>query len=100
MSIDKKRKFIILSNHYIVWNKYLNNDMKNQMSSKLIKFINMFIWKIQINIICFYIDDMLILDSNNHMIKSTKKLLIDKFDIKNLNIADIILEIQISKIYI
>lgn len=51
-------------------------------------------------IICFYIDDMLILDSNNHMIKSTKKLLIDKFDIKNLNIADIILEIQISKIYI
>jgi hypothetical protein len=51
-------------------------------------------------IICFYIDDMLILDSNDHMIKSTKKLLIDKFDIKNLNIADIILEIQISKIYI
>jgi len=51
-------------------------------------------------IICFYIDDMLILESNDHMIKSTKKLLIDKFDIKNLNIADIILEIQISKIYI
>jgi hypothetical protein len=51
-------------------------------------------------IICFYIDDMLILDSNDHMIKSTKKLLIDKFDIKDLNIADIILEIQISKIYI
>jgi len=51
-------------------------------------------------IICFYIDDMLILDSNDHMIKSTKKLLIDKFDIKNLNIADIILEIQIFKIYI
>jgi hypothetical protein len=51
-------------------------------------------------IICFYIDDMLILESNDHMIKSTKKLLIDKFDIKNLNIVDIILEIQISKIYI
>jgi hypothetical protein len=55
LSIDKKRKFIILSNHYIVWNKHLNNDMKNQMSSKLIKFINVFIWKIQINIMSLYV---------------------------------------------
>jgi hypothetical protein len=29
-------------------------------------------------IICFYMNDMLILDSNDHMIKFTKKLLIDK----------------------
>ena len=44
-------------------------------------------------------DDKLILDNNDHIIKFTKKLLIDKFDIKNLNIADIILEIQNSKKY-
>jgi DNA polymerase III delta prime subunit len=47
-------------------------------------------------IICIYIDDMLILDSNVHMIKSTKKILTNKFDMKNLDVTDIILGIKIS----
>jgi hypothetical protein len=41
---------------------------------------------------------MLILDSNVHMIKSTKKILTNKFDIKDLDVTDIILGIKISKI--
>jgi len=48
-------------------------------------------------IICFYMDDMLILGSNDHMIKSTKKILINKFNTKDLGIIDVILEIKISK---
>jgi hypothetical protein len=47
-------------------------------------------------IICIYIDDMLILDSNVHMIKSTKKILTNKFDMKNLDVTDIIPGIKIS----
>jgi len=46
-------------------------------------------------IICIYIDDMLILDSNVHMIKSTKKILTNKFDMKNLDVTDIIPGIKI-----
>jgi len=41
---------------------------------------------------------MLILDSNVHMIKSTKKILTNKFDMKDLDVIDIILGIKISKI--
>ena len=33
-------------------------------------------------IVYFYVDDMLILINNNNMIKSTKKILTNKFDIK------------------
>ena len=39
---------------------------------------------------------MLILNSNVHMIKSTKKILTNKFDMKNLDVTDIILGIKIS----
>jgi hypothetical protein len=42
-------------------------------------------------------DDILILGSNDHMIKSTKIILINKFNIKDLGIVDVILEIKISK---
>jgi len=47
--IDKKGKYITLSNHCMVRNKHLKNDMKKltilcyQMSSKSIKKINVFI---------------------------------------------------------
>jgi hypothetical protein len=37
---------------------------------------------------------MLILDRNDYMIKITKKMLINKFDIKNLGVADVIIEIK------
>ena len=48
-------------------------------------------------IVCFYIDDMLILDSNEYMIKSTKKILTNKFDMKDLGVVQVILGIKISK---
>jgi hypothetical protein len=44
----EKKKFICLSNHYMVWNKHLNNDIKKftrlccQMSSKSTKLIYVF----------------------------------------------------------
>ncbi len=34
-------------------------------------------------IVCLYVDDMLIFDSNLEMIQSTKKILTSKFDIKD-----------------
>jgi len=37
-------------------------------------------------------------DSSEYMIKSTKKMLTNKFDMKDLDIADIILEIKIIRI--
>ena len=49
-------------------------------------------------IVCFYIDDMLILGSNEYMIKSTKKILTNKLDIKGLGVADVILGIKFFKI--
>jgi len=58
----------------------------------------------KINKICIYMKntnkvyaiDMLTLGSNDHIIKSTKKILTNKFDMKNLDVADIILGISIS----
>jgi hypothetical protein len=47
-------------------------------------------------IIYFYVDDMLILGNNKHMIKSTKNNLTNKFDLKDLGVADIILGFKIS----
>ena len=48
-------------------------------------------------IVCFYIDDILILGSNEYMIKSTKKILTNKFDMKDLGVVQVILGIKISK---
>jgi hypothetical protein len=67
-----------------------------QMSSKSMKLINVFIWKKKNTnkgcvIICLYMDHMLILSNNDHMIKSTKKVLTNKFDIKDLGVVDVIL---------
>jgi hypothetical protein len=42
-------------------------------------------------VIYFYMDDMLTLDINDHMIKSTKKMLTNKFDMKDLGVVDVIL---------
>ena len=49
-------------------------------------------------IICLYVDDMLIMGSNNEVIKTTKKMLNNKFNMKDLGVADVILGIKISKI--
>uniref|UniRef100_A0A2N9EK44 Integrase catalytic domain-containing protein n=1 Tax=Fagus sylvatica TaxID=28930 RepID=A0A2N9EK44_FAGSY len=38
-------------------------------------------------IVCLYVDDMLIMGSNNDIIKATKRMLNSKFDMKDLDIA-------------
>ena len=49
-------------------------------------------------ILCLYVDDMLIVGSNNEIIKFTKKMLNSKFNMKDMDIADVILGVRISKI--
>nr|GFA76800.1 ATP phosphoribosyltransferase 1, chloroplastic [Tanacetum cinerariifolium] len=48
-------------------------------------------------ILCLYVDDMLIVGSNDKMIKSTKVMLKSKFDIKNIGLADVIFGIKIIR---
>ncbi|GKA59734.1 retrovirus-related pol polyprotein from transposon TNT 1-94 [Tanacetum coccineum] len=46
-------------------------------------------------IFCLYVDDMLIIDSNDKMIKSTKDMWKSKFDMKDMGLADVILGIKV-----
>ena len=48
-------------------------------------------------IVCLYVDDMLILGSNNYIITTTKKMLFSKFNMKDLGVADVIIGIKISR---
>ncbi|KAJ9556796.1 LOW QUALITY PROTEIN: hypothetical protein OSB04_011410 [Centaurea solstitialis] len=48
-------------------------------------------------ILCLYVDDMLIIDSDDKMIKSTKDMLKSKFDMKDMGLADVILGIKITR---
>ncbi|GJY76411.1 retrotransposon protein, putative, ty1-copia subclass [Tanacetum coccineum] len=48
-------------------------------------------------ILCLYVDDMLIIGSNEKMIKSTKDMLKSKFDMKDMGLADVILGIKIIR---
>nr|GEZ14654.1 retrotransposon protein, putative, Ty1-copia subclass [Tanacetum cinerariifolium] len=48
-------------------------------------------------ILCLYVDDMLIVSSNDKMIKSTKDMLKSKFDMKDMGLADVILGIKIIR---
>lgn len=54
--------------------------------NKVNKFVNVKNTNKYYVIVCFFIDDMLILSSNDCMIKSTNKMLTNKFDMKNLDI--------------
>ncbi|GJZ63135.1 zinc finger, CCHC-type containing protein [Tanacetum coccineum] len=45
-------------------------------------------------IMCLYVDDMIIIGSNDKMIKSTKDMLKLKFDMKDIGLADVILGIN------
>ncbi|XP_076896146.1 uncharacterized protein LOC143549014 [Bidens hawaiensis] len=47
-------------------------------------------------ILCLYVDDMLIIGSNDNMIRSTKDMLKARFDM-NLGLADVILGVQITR---
>ena len=42
-------------------------------------------------IVCLYVDDMLILGTNIEIIKFTKRMLSNSFDMKDLGVTDIIL---------
>lgn len=48
-------------------------------------------------IICLYVDDLLIIGSNNQIIKATKRMLNNKFNMNNLGVVDVILGIRISR---
>ena len=48
-------------------------------------------------IVCLYVDDMLIIGSNNDIIKATKRMLTNKFDTKDLGVVDVILGMKISR---
>ena len=47
--------------------------------------------------LCLYIDDMLIVDSGNKIIESTKNMLNSRFDMKDMGLAYIILGVKISR---
>ena len=46
---------------------------------------------------CLYVDDILIVGSNDEMIKATKRLLNSKFDMKDMGLADVILGVKITR---
>ena len=48
-------------------------------------------------IVCLYVDDMLIIGSNNDIIKTTKRMLTSEFDMKDLGVADVIPGMKISR---
>ena len=48
-------------------------------------------------ILCLYVDDMLIMSKDIANIKATKRMLASKFDMKDLGVADVILDIKILK---
>lgn len=48
-------------------------------------------------IVCLYVDDILIIGSNNDNIKATKRMLTSQFDIKDLSVVDVILWIKITR---
>ena len=48
-------------------------------------------------ILCLYIDDILIVGSNDKITNSTKKILNSKFDMKDMRLANVILGIKISR---
>ena len=49
-------------------------------------------------ILCLYVDDILIVGSDDKMIKSTKNMLNSRFDMKDMRLVDVILGIKITRI--
>ena len=48
-------------------------------------------------IICLYVDDMLIISSDDKIVKSTKAMLSTRFDMKDMRLADVILGVKILR---
>ena len=63
------------------------------MDLRSMSVINVSISKIQkiTVILCFYVDDIFIVNSDDKMVTSTKKLLNLKFDMKDMRLVDVIL---------
>ena len=89
-----------------------NNGMLNltkqcwQMDSRLTNVINKVIVCLYVDdilimnhevIVCLYVDDMLIMSKDINDINATKRMLSSKFDMKDLGVADLILEVRIIK---
>ena len=49
------------------------------------------------SIVCLYVDEMLIVDSDDKMIISTKNMLNSRFDMKDMGPADVILGIKLIR---
>ena len=49
-------------------------------------------------ILCLYVDDILIVGNDDKIIKSTKNMLNSRFYMKDIGLADVILEIKITRI--
>lgn len=73
----------------LISNGYTVNESEMCVYSKLSKESRV--------IICLYIDDMLIFETNLKVVKNTKKFLFFKFDMKDLGEADVILGIKILR---
>ena len=50
-------------------------------------------------ILCLYINDMLIISSDEKIVKSTKVKLSTKFDIKDMKLADVIIGVKILRTF-
>ena len=48
-------------------------------------------------IVCLYVDDMLLIGSDNKMITFAKNMLNSRFEMKDLGLADVILRIKIKR---
>ena len=48
-------------------------------------------------ILCLYVDDMLIIGSDDKIIRSTKDMLKSRFDMKDMGLADVILGVKITR---
>lgn len=48
-------------------------------------------------IMCLYVDDTLIIWSNDRLVKSTKDMLNSRFDMKYMGLAKVILRIKITR---
>jgi hypothetical protein len=104
--LKRKKKFINLSSHDMKQEpKQLNEKFNKVILSNEFKInkVDKYVYIKNANksyiIVYLYIDDMLILERNNYIIKSTKKMLTNKFHMKDLDVANIILGKRITKMF-
>ena len=65
----------------------LSNDFKINESDKCVYIKNT---QSEYVIVCLYVDDVLIIGSNNDVIKATKKMLTSYLDMKDMGVANMI----------